>query len=368
MTTLVLHPALAPYRVDFFNWLIDRYNPHLYFYYRNVKNQKFNSADTSERLHISPKYLPEHSSLVVRFYNLFILLRKIKPDRIFLSEFGYFTLYIFLLRLFGFIKKAELITLCDDNVESFKSLKLHSKWLRRILSKYFRLIIVVSDEMSEYWSKFISKRAITVAVPIIRDENQFTKQLKEAKQHPHFNYYRAKYSDVKSLLFVGRLESVKNLFRLLDAWRFVLQEERNCKLIIVGEGSQLSNLIKYSVKLGLENSVEFLGRKDGLEIISISQSCSYAILPSTYERFGAVINEFLLNGCFSLVSRNCGGRILIHEGVNGYLFDPHDVSNIYSKIKLAFDEEIAVPENLMQIRFKDIMESLEIELKRVISW
>ena len=39
---LIFHPALAPYRVDFFNFLAKNFNTSFYFNFTNVAEQKFN--------------------------------------------------------------------------------------------------------------------------------------------------------------------------------------------------------------------------------------------------------------------------------------------------------------------------------------
>ena len=46
---LIFHPAVAPYRVDFFNALHDRLGAVVSLYYKNLKSQKFDYEKLKER-------------------------------------------------------------------------------------------------------------------------------------------------------------------------------------------------------------------------------------------------------------------------------------------------------------------------------
>jgi glycosyltransferase involved in cell wall biosynthesis len=53
------------------------------------------------------------------------------------------------------------------------------------------------------------------------------------------------------------------------------------------------------------------------------------VLPSTTEQWGLVVNEAMAAGLPVLVSNRCGcAADLVHEGRNGYTFDPYDVDEL----------------------------------------
>ena len=53
---LIFHPAIAPYRVDFFNELYNRLNARICVYYKNLKDQKFDYEKIEEKLLFRPDY------------------------------------------------------------------------------------------------------------------------------------------------------------------------------------------------------------------------------------------------------------------------------------------------------------------------
>lgn len=48
------------------------------------------------------------------------------------------------------------------------------------------------------------------------------------------------------------------------------------------------------------------------------------ILPSIAEPWGLVVEEALAVGLVVLVSQACGARVLVENGVNGFVFEPTD--------------------------------------------
>lgn len=64
-----------------------------------------------------------------------------------------------------------------------------------------------------------------------------------------------------TLLFVGRLEQVKNLPFLLEAVRDAVAENAGIQLWVVGDGTQRSALEQLSRELGLEPNVTFWGQQ-----------------------------------------------------------------------------------------------------------
>lgn len=105
-------------------------------------------------------------------------------------------------------------------------------------------------------------------------------------------------------------------------------------LIIVGSGEEENRLRQLTVDLELDN-VLFTGRLDGEELYSWYNVADYFVLASYLEAFGAVTNEALLAGCYSLISNKAGSRCLIEDGVNGFTFESMDVNELNEKMRLA---------------------------------
>ena len=54
---IVFHPALAPYRVDFFNSLNENFDADFYFFNENLLNQKFNQDKLKKEIDFNCNYL-----------------------------------------------------------------------------------------------------------------------------------------------------------------------------------------------------------------------------------------------------------------------------------------------------------------------
>lgn len=88
---------------------------------------------------------------------------------------------------------------------------------------------------------------------------------------------------------IGRFDKQKNHDFLLEVFNQVNRLDKNTKLCLVGEG-KLENKIKEKVrKLGLNNKVLFLGKRDNVN--ELLQAMDIFVFPSLYEGLGIVLIE-----------------------------------------------------------------------------
>lgn len=104
------------------------------------------------------------------------------------------------------------------------------------------------------------------------------------KLRQHFNL-----NEAKVFIAVGRFHKQKDYPNLFNAFVKVLQQQPNCKLLVVGDGELRTELEHLLVKLGIEDKVNFLGmRKDVPELLSASD---IYVLSSAWEGFPLVVGE-----------------------------------------------------------------------------
>lgn len=331
MNALIFHPALAPYRVDFFNALNDYYDAVFYFSLKNVSDQKFDQDSLKANCNFECNYVSKGFDFLgrsLRFGVLSIIKQK-KPEIIFCAEYGQVTLITFLYcKLIN--PSIKIYTLSDDSIENSKSRKGIRALLRNFISKHIDGVIFTSKEVSDWYKENISKKTKTFDFPVIHADNSLLKIYNESIKFSNKNIDNYNLLGKKCILFVGRLVEVKNLFFLIKC--FSNLKDKNCNVIIVGDGTLRSKLISYSKKLDVHNEVIFVGREEGMQLYSWYLSSQLFVLPSTHERFGAVVNEALVAGCFVLCSKLAGASILINED-NGLLFDPFDEIEFTNKLK-----------------------------------
>ncbi|RZS96982.1 glycosyltransferase family 4 protein [Cecembia calidifontis] len=144
------------------------------------------------------------------------------------------------------------------------------------------------------------------------------------------------------ILFVGRLVPIKNLQRLLGAWEIVLKNNSQYKLVLIGEGPEMQDLMNIVSDRKLLN-VDFVGKKSNEELANILNNSKLLVLPSISESWGLVVNEAMASGLPVLSSKNVNAaHTLIKEGENGFVFDPYSEKEIayYLNKFLELDEKV----------------------------
>ena len=111
--------------------------------------------------------------------------------------------------------------------------------------------------------------------------------------------------DEKIILFVGRLEKIKNLDFLIRSFVFVINEVPNAKLVIVGRGSWQENLVNLVKELNLESNVIFMGEINPEEMPEVYNCADVLALSSMSEASPSVVREALACGV-PVVSTNVG--------------------------------------------------------------
>lgn len=138
-------------------------------------------------------------------------------------------------------------------------------------------------------------------------------------------------------IFVGRLEAIKGLDILLEAWRDLGAKRGDWELLIIGSGSMRA----------LVSSEEGVCFKDFLQPEQLSQERSRAgcfVLPSRREPWGVVVHEFAAAGLPILASDVVGAAsVFVIDGYNGFIFQQGLVMALreaMAKIIASSDDEL----------------------------
>ncbi len=362
---LMFHPALAPYRIDFFNSLASHFDTTFYFFNENVLNQNFNQKELREETHFKVNYLISGLNLPGRSIRFGIrkVIKEMRPDIIICPEYNMINLNIILISFFS-RKKFHIYTICDDNITMAQNASLIRRILRATQLKILNGIILTNIQVADWYRTNLNPKAKILVFPIIRNDVQFLNRLKKCV--PIASDYIEEYQlkNKKVLLFVGRLVEIKNLFRLIEALMLVREKSDSAVLIIIGSGS-LEMPLKQKVKdLQLQDAVILPGRFEKEELFAWYLTAGVFILPSTSESFGAVINEALLAGCYVLSSEIAGASNLIEENVNGNLFNPYKTDELADLIISTiqkdelFKNQGELRDSRMLIGYNEIIESL----------
>lgn len=134
------------------------------------------------------------------------------------------------------------------------------------------------------------------------------------------------------ILFIGRLYSQKGAEYLLRSIPMVLDKVTNIKVIFVGTGPQLGDLIQEANHLGLNNKVIFTGFIDDNLRNALLHVADLLVFPSIYEPFGIVALEAMALGKPVIASRVGGFSEIIEDGKDGLLFEPKNIFDLANKI------------------------------------
>ena len=119
----------------------------------------------------------------------------------------------------------------------------------------------------------------------------------------------------------------KGIDILLRAWKTIVKEAPEAKLIVGGGGHAASKAVEWCKKYGISDSVEFLGALDRSQVVFRMQECDCFVLPSRYETFGVVYIEAMACGKPVIAAAN-GGPDDFVCGFNGILIPPEDTESL----------------------------------------
>lgn len=149
------------------------------------------------------------------------------------------------------------------------------------------------------------------------------------------------------ILFVGRLESKKNLLRLVEAFKEFTSLHGNYQLILAGkQGLGFAEIPKLVNKLGLVGKVSMPGYVTEEEKAALYKYCNVFAFPSLYEGFGFPVLEAFHYKKPVLTSHvSCLPEI---GGDAVHYVDPYDVESIALGLeKLTNDKDYI--ENLIEL-------------------
>ena len=125
--------------------------------------------------------------------------------------------------------------------------------------------------------------------------------------------------DSQSIVFVGIGSLIpRKAFDVLIKGFSEMEDNSNCKLYILGEGSEYNQLQQLIEAVNLQNKVFLLGQKKPEDVARLINSSDCFVLTSRGETFGIVYIEAMAKGK-PVIATRCGGPENFVDESNGLL-------------------------------------------------
>ena len=337
---LIIHRALAPYRIDLFSHLAKRYDVELYLEYGQPLEQDFNLAQQGDRIQFDYKLLAPGGRLLPNLRPELLRILRQPYDLILCSEFNLLTGMLYLLRGRSARPLPRLVSMCDDNMVMAEATLRDSSYLpkRWLLDRIDGVILCSEQVKDRYRDLCRGELSKWHYLPIVQDEQYLQRQVALAEAQTTALRSRYAIPDGRAIiLYVGRLDKVKNLPRLLEAFRLVIDEGLDFQLLMVGDGPMDAELCQQVTMLKLEDRVTFAGKQQGSDLYAHYGLGDALILPSTDELFGATVTEALALGIPVAVSEVAGSCTLVRSEREGYRLNPLDTEDIARALRHLYD-------------------------------
>ena len=331
MRILFFQPGIGPYRLDFFNELALKCELKIVYFFDEATEQKFPEPLAGKLKNCQVEKLVGGFNLR-KYYPvrpaLGRVVRDFKPDVVVGYEFNTVMLHLAMLRRLT-RAKWKLFLWTSDNLEIAVNCHGVRSFFRRIGTKACDGMLLYSDEVREFYGSKLLPLKKTLTLPNIQSEERIRADIAGASATAAELARDYQLDGKKVLLFVGRLHPVKNLPSLLEA----LTQQPEYQLVIAGGGPEYEHLETLCRDLRIADRVHFSGGCYGERLWAHYLLAGALVLPSTFETFGAVVNEALAAGIPCVVSDHVGAKVLIRNDKQGEVYPSGSVEALISALK-----------------------------------
>lgn len=240
--------------------------------------------------------------------------------------------------------------------------RLKSRYNRRAMASRADKLIAVSENTKQDLMEFFGVPEGKIKVIHNGVDQRFFQDLPLMEAELKKDLNKKFNIDRDYVLFVGTLEPVKNIARLLNAFKIFKEKEIDGKksdhmLVLAGKQGWMANeYVQTAKNLGLEDDVKFLGYVEGEDLQKLFKGTKLFVMPSLYEGFGTTVLEAMASKSACLVSDIDPLRKIAGDAVE--YANPLDVEELAQKIGELADDE----------KRKDEMVIKGIERARNFSW
>lgn len=200
---------------------------------------------------------------------------------------------------------------------------LEKKWFTAPVSKASEIEIVPTKKVIQDLSLYGIDKEVEVVPTGIEFDRFYYKNISEEEINNLKNQLGLKPTDF-IFSYVGRTSKEKNINVIIDAFLDAFKGNNDVKLLIVGGGPILEDLMTVADKNGVEGNIIFTDLVPWEQIPIYYQIADVFINASTTETQGLTYIEALASGTPVLVQKDEAIEDVVIDKYNGYIFDGTD--------------------------------------------
>lgn len=135
----------------------------------------------------------------------------------------------------------------------------------------------------------------------------------------------------------ARLEKQKGVSYLLEAFATINTLHPETRLIVINDGNEKSRLIERTRALGINDKVQFLGRRD--DVPELLNAMDLFVLPTLFEGMANALMEAMAVGLPIITTNIPENKELITHTINGRLVAPRNVDQIIQEVSLLISDK-----------------------------
>jgi glycosyltransferase involved in cell wall biosynthesis len=230
-------------------------------------------------------------------------------------------------------KKELIVEIHGDWKEGpFLSKKRKFEFLQRKITPVLAKISLTSADKIRCVASYLTEQARKIALqkryfsfPTFTDLDSFLAETD------------ARFGDF--ILSVGQLEKVKGMNVLIESFVKIEKEFPWLRLVIIGDGSEKTNIDNMSKDLGIMNKVDMKGKLPLSKTRDVMKRCYCFVLPSMSEGLPRVLMEAMALAKPVIASRVGGIPELVKDNNNGFLFKSGDSNDLADKLRILLKDK-----------------------------
>ncbi|MCE7053272.1 glycosyltransferase family 4 protein [Algoriphagus sp. AGSA1] len=267
-------------------------------------------------------------------YKLAKAIRKITPDIIHSNNFLNFNFSYFL----ATDNTPRVLTVHDPLPHSGETSKKDNA-IRKFNYKLFNNIILLNKSQTNVFLTSSGKKT----------ENVYFSRLGSYTYLKKYTPEKEFITNSQQLLIFGRVSPYKGIEELCKAFKLVISEFPNAKLIIAGSGEYNFDITPYDIHSNYIFINRYITNK---ELIQLIQESEFIVCPyKDATQSGVIMTSFALNK--PVIATNVGGlKEMIINNYTGILIEPNNITTLADSIKWMFQNPATVKK--MRNNIKDL--------------